>query len=368
MLLSSLLYFRGKERGEENKRKRNGNERAIGSRVIQVSQTHRAFLFRFHLALIGGGIFSRSSSHLVDGNIITSASPAGLHLSTTLSSMFDLWRCMDQLCRVGKRHCTALKSVKIRSSSYISSTIQEHQILQLFFLKRMITYMLHNPIKYPSVYQILKSKSVSSTGGPQVHHKDLTSVEGNLCGMTRPPCNGPASMCVYIGPSRRLDYEECIPYCVIFWHVGLLMKWISLWHYDLHISECIHLCYHAITSEINPHWSVHSIVDDNAWYLWAVYEQRSSAKPSSPSFCHRWWRYFRRARDPKLLRLASSQSTLPCLPANKRTPFFPALQTHSHSSSSRCSNFPGFLFYLSSWSHRLGLQTSIRLAFEVTRK
>ncbi|THU49489.1 hypothetical protein C4D60_Mb06t10100 [Musa balbisiana] len=218
MLLSSLLYFRGKERGEENKRKRNGNERAIGSRVIQVSQTHRAFLFRFHLALIGGGIFSRSSSHLVDGNIITSASPAGLHLSTTLSSMFDLWRCMDQLCRVGKRHCTALKSVKIRSSSYISSTIQEHQILQLFFLKRMITYMLHNPIKYPSVYQILKSKSVSSTGGPQVHHKDLTSVEGNLCGMTRPPCNGPASMCVYIGPSRRLDYEECIPYCVIFWH------------------------------------------------------------------------------------------------------------------------------------------------------
>ncbi|CAL9183673.1 unnamed protein product [Musa hybrid cultivar] len=78
----------------------------------------------------------------------------------------------------------------------------------------VIRFINHNPIKYPSVYQFLKSKSVSSTVGPQVHHKDLSSVEGNLCGMIRPQCIGPASMCVYIGPSRRLDYEECIPYCV----------------------------------------------------------------------------------------------------------------------------------------------------------
>ncbi|CAL9100123.1 unnamed protein product [Musa textilis] len=156
----------------------------------------------------------------------------------------------------------------------------------------MITNILHNPIKYPSVCQILKSKSVLSTGGPQVHHKDLTSVEGNLCGMTRPPCIGPARMCVYIGPRRRLDYQECISYCV-------------------HLAPS----YHLLVPSLRLHLSV---IDDGS--------------------------YFRKARDPKLLRLASSPSTLPCLPANKRTPFFPALQIHSHSSSSRFSNFSGFLF------------------------
>ncbi|URE10968.1 hypothetical protein MUK42_36130 [Musa troglodytarum] len=82
------------------------------------------------------------------------------------------------------------------------------------YISFFMHFIDHNRIKYPSVCQILKSKSVSSTGGPQVHHKDLTSVEGNLCGMTRPPCIGPARMCVYIGPRRRLDYQECISYCV----------------------------------------------------------------------------------------------------------------------------------------------------------